>query len=218
MMTSALTLLLSTAFSISGETVVELPPTDDIWVYPHASDPERDEFLRVWGLDGASVAATAFESESFCYSYLRFDVSKLPSGKLVGATLQITHVAEPTFTLEKARRNPLEARPVSADFSEKKWAYGDLAKFLPNPAKDAAYGTGILAKLDGEKPFPLHVNLLEGPRSFATALEEARAKGAFALALTSAMSPDGEARSIYKLYSKEGPKEFRPVLRLVFEG
>lgn len=195
---------------------LEIYPSDDIWVYPHASEPDTDPLLRVWGLDGQSVAPSVAEAESFGYSFLRFDLGGLPAKELKGATLVLTHVPNPTFTFEQAKANPLEARPVNAGFTEKKWAYGDLANFMPKAGKEAIYGTGVPEAFDPEKSFPIKIDLLKGPGGFAKAFEAARKPGAIAIALTSTLAPNEEARSTYKLCSKDGDKSTRPVLRLEF--
>ena len=197
--------------------VVELYPTDDVWAYPHASDPDKDPFLRVWGLDGASVAPSAAESESFGYSLLKFDAVGLPERSLKSATLVLVHTAKPSFDLSLAKKHPLEARPVKADFSEKTWAYGGLEKFMPSSGKGATFGTGVPDAFDAEKDFPIKINLLEGPGKFDALLVSARTAKFFAIALTTTMSPADDVRSVYKVYSKDGPKESRPILRLEFE-
>ena len=198
-------------------SVVELYPTDDVWAYPHASDPDKDPFLRVWGLDGASVAPSAAESESFGYSFLKFDAVGLPEKTLKNATLILVHTAKPAFDLSLAKKHPLEARPANAAFSEKTWAYGDLDKFMPSSGKGATFGTGVPEAFDAEKDFPIKINLLEGPGRFDSLLTSAKTAKFFAIALTTTMSPADDVRSVYKLYSKDGPKESRPVLRLEFE-
>ena len=212
------TIALLTFAVLPAPAVVELYPTDDVWAYPHASEPDKDPYLRVWGFEGASVANSADESDSFGYSFLRFDGAGLPKGELKSATLTLVHIAKPSFDFDQAGRAPLEARPVSSAFSEKSWGYGDLSKFMPSSGKGSVYGTGSPEKFDPEKEFPIKIDLMKGPGSFAKAVEAARTSGSFAIALTTAMSPEGDVRAIYKVYSKDGPKESRPVLRLEFGG
>jgi hypothetical protein len=211
------TIALLSLLALPMPTVIELLPTDDVWAYPHASDPDKDPFLRVWGLDGASVAPSAAESDSFGYSFLKFDAAGIPEKNLKSATLLLVHTAKPSFDLALAKQHPLEARPVSASFTEKTWGYGDLDKFMPASGKGAVYGTGVPEAFDAEKDFPIKINLMEGPGKFDALLLAARGTKSFAIALTTTLSPDGDARSIYKVYSIDGPKENRPVLRLEFE-
>lgn len=199
-----------------GLATVDLIPTDDIWAYPHASDPDSDPFLRVWGFEGQSVADSAASSESLGYSFLKFDLTGLPEKKLIGAELVLTHTAKPTFTLEMAKRAPLEVRPVASGFSEKTWTYYDLSKYMPAAGKEKVFGAGIPDTVPEDKDFPIRIDLMKGPGGFAKALEEARIGKVLGLALTTTLSPAEEARSVYKLYSKDGPKESRPVLKLTF--
>jgi hypothetical protein len=203
--------------SISAHlSTVELYPTDDVWAYPHASDFDTDPYLRVWGFEGVSVAASAADSESFGYSFLKFDTAGLPDGKaLKGATLVLTHIPKPAFTVEMAKAHPLEARPVNAGFTEKNWSYGDLPKFMPPASKDSIFGTGFPKAISEDKDFTFEVDLMAGPNPFAKALEAAKG-GSIAIALTTTLAPDEETRSVYKFYSKNGAKESRPVLKLVF--
>lgn len=200
---------------------VELIPTDDLWVYPHASDPQSDDYLRCWGAGGHSVGPEAQEGE-ISYSYLRFDVSGLPSGKLTAVKLVLTHVANPGFTLDLAKASPLEVRPVSAAFSEKNWVFENVSSVAPKGDKDSLYGWVAPNSLpeDG-KEFTLEIDLLKGPGGFAAALAAAAKtqEMALALALTSTIDPSSSGmRSVYKVFSKDGPKEKRPVLRLTYEG
>src|SRR5687768_10306177 len=101
---------LALSMLVAGPATVELTPTDDVWVYPHASD-QKDAYLRVWAAGGPDLAADAGELEQVSYAYLRFDVSKVPAGKITEAKLTVTHVASPTFTIELAKKSPLLARP-----------------------------------------------------------------------------------------------------------
>jgi len=196
---------------------VEITPTDDVWAYPHASDQDTDAYLRVWGFEGQSVAKSAEDSESFGYAFLKFDLAGLPEKALKGAELVVTHVAKPAFSVEMAVKAPLEVRPSKTGFTEKSWTYSDLAKVLP-PAGDAAvYGTGSPNSVSDEKDFAFKVDLSKGAGGFLRAFEEARKSGQIGLALTTRLSPNEEARSVYKLYSRNGPKENRPTLRLTFE-
>ncbi len=197
---------------------VEITPTDDVWAYPHASDQVEDQFLRVWGFEGQSVAKSAEESESLGYSFLKFDLAGLPEKALKGAEMVLTHSAKPSFTFEIAKKAPLEVRPAKDGFNEKTWTYGDLAKFMPPAAKESIYGAGSPESVPEDKEFPIRIDLAKGPGEFLKAFESARKSGVIALSLTTTMSPaESETRSTYKLYSRNGPKEFRPVLRLTFE-
>jgi hypothetical protein len=212
------TLTLALTLSLPADlSVVELNPTDDVWAYPHASEPDKDPLLRVWGFEGMSVGRDAGESESLGYSFLRFDAVGLPEKPLKSATLTLYHSPKPSFTLDMAKANPLEARPVASGFTEKTWSYGDLSKFMPAAGKDAVFGSASPDSVSEDKAFPIRIDLLKGPGGFSKALEAARSAKSFAIALTSTLSPSDEMRATYRLYSKDGPKDSRPVLRLEFE-
>src|SRR5215475_5485714 len=96
-------LLATLAMGLAPQTI-ELTPTDDIWVYSHADDPQKDEYLRCWGADGMAVAPTGEELEEFSYSYLKFNLNKLPKEvKLKEATLILWHIPDPGWGLDAAK-------------------------------------------------------------------------------------------------------------------
>ncbi len=198
----------------------ELPPSDDAWVYPHADDPSRDPFLRVWGSGGRSVDEPGRTPEDFSYAYLRFDLSPLPKRvKVLEAALLLTHVPNPSFSAADAERAPLEVRPLAGDFTEKGWNYADSAKVHPDGGKDALLGAASPKPGAPDKEFGVTIDLLKLgrlPALLTKALEGERP--ALRVALTSALDPsEAGNRAVYKVYSKDGPKEFRPTLRLVVE-
>lgn len=213
----ALALLLAGSAS-AIDTTVDLFPTDDIWAYPHASSPDSDPFLRVWGSEIGSVAASAAESESYGYSFLKFDLAGLPEGKAVKkAVLIVFQTPKPSFSLETAKRSPLEARAMPAGFSEKTWSYNDLANFMPVAGKAGLFGRAYPEKVDEINEVPIHIDLTGTDSVFPKHFEAGRKAGVLAIALTSEMNPaDEETRATYKLCSKDGPKEFRPVLKVTF--
>jgi hypothetical protein len=166
------------------------------------------------------VAGTPDESSDFSYSYLKWDVSTLPKtlGKVTEATLVLTLIADPGYSVADAKATPLEVRPLKPDFSEKGWEYGKADKLFPPAGAKSLFGSGYPKELkhDG-KEIQLAIDLMKGPGNFAQYLKDAR--GALGLALTSAMDPSASDRtSVYKLYSKDAEKkEFRPVLHIVVE-
>lgn len=194
-------------------------PIDDVWVYPHASD-QTDAYLRIWGQDGKSVAAKGEDTENLSYSYLRFDVSDLPKDKkLATATLTITHVAEPTWTTEIAKTAPIEARAMSGDFDEKSWSYDKLSTIVPNGDPKSIFAS-VSAKVpsNSDKPFTISLDLLSGKGGFSQYLIEALKSGKLLIALTSPLDPQASGdRTVYKFYSKDAEKAYRPVLELKFE-
>ncbi|HRK21918.1 MAG TPA: hypothetical protein PLX06_08920 [Fimbriimonadaceae bacterium] len=200
------------------DTTLDLFPADDVWAYPHASSPESDPFLRVWGNESGSVARSAGESDAYGYSFLRFDLAGLPEGKSVKkAVLVLFHTPKPTFSLELAKRAPLEARAMPDGIREKNWSYNDLEKFMPVRDKAGLYGAASPDKLDENKEFAISIDLTGAESPFTKNFEAARKGGSFSIALTSAMNPaEEETRATYKLCSKDGPKELRPVLKITF--
>ncbi|MBS1718613.1 MAG: hypothetical protein JSS72_12875 [Armatimonadetes bacterium] len=217
-MVAALAFLLT---GLQAPQTLELQPTDDIWVYPHASDPATDSFLRIFGSEGRSTAETPTEHPEFSYAYLKFDLSKLPKGaKITGATLQVTHIPNPSFTLDEAKRGRLEARPVSAEFSEKDWDYDKTMKIGPSPDPEDFYGSFIpQGTEDTKKDWPININLMTGKTKFGPAAELASETPtkSIAIALCSLISPQELGHmAVWKIYSKEGPEGKRPVLKLTF--
>jgi hypothetical protein len=198
-----------------------LQPSDDIWVYPHASDPAADVFLRVWGADGKAAPVNAGDAEIFSMGYLKWSLAGMPSnGKLKGATLVLTQTAKPGYTLEQAKAMPLQARPLGATFSEPDWKPGSVDTLLPANEKEAFYGSGAPTSLDGDT-ITISIDLMKGKADFASALAKAIAdpKREIAMALTSPMDMAELGRSsIYKIYSREERDEkLRPKLVLTFE-
>lgn len=218
----ALTLLAALAlrFAVVEPTTINLVPTDTVWVYTHASDPATDQYLRAWGAEGKSVAPSATDNDSYSYSYLKFDLSQLPADKkLKSAKLTLTHIPGPGFTLDYAKANPLEARPVSANFTEKTWNYDDVTTIFPEADSAKRYGFGFPDSIPTDKvSFPIVIDLAK-----TDAFRDAVAKAihgdskVIALALTSTIDPSSGKQAIYKVYSAHGPAEKRPVLTLVFE-
>ena len=204
-------------------TTVTLFPSDDIWVYPHAGDPQKDVYLRIWGSEGRSVAPVGGSAEDFGYSYLAFPISGLAKGMtLTAVRLELTQISDPTFSTDYAKQNPLEARVLPSGFSEKTWAYADVDKFTPTGGKDGVYGTGFFNSVTAGKDVAILIDLTAGPAKFGKALTDALAKGesTVSIALTSAIDPQGgEKGNFYKVYSKEETLESRrPRLVLTFSN
>src|ERR1044072_1779900 len=206
-------LALATAFM--APTTTELVPTDDIWVYPHASD-QKDAYLRVWSIGASDLAADADEMEQVSYAYLKFDVSKLPAGKVTEAKLTVTSIASPTYTLEMAKLNPLVVRPLPSDFTEKTWAYDSTSKIKPEKGREAIFGKGFPETIPTEKEFTITIDLMKGPNKFA---DYVRKGGTMAISLSSSMDGAGnESRPVYKFFSKDAETAAkRPVLKIVTE-
>lgn len=198
-----------------GLTTVSLTPTDDIWVYPHSSDPARDANLRIWGSDDKPAATSASDLEQFSYSFLKFPIDSLTDEKPKAARLILWSVANPTFTIEQSKRAPLQVRPVSADFTEKTWTYNQAEKLMPDASDKAVFGEKSVAEVSSEAPFRIEIDLLKGPGKFAGYLVNAKRSGKpFAIALTAALDVT-DNRSSYKIYCRDAEREtLRPKLEI----
>jgi hypothetical protein len=189
---------------------IEFTPTDDIWVYPHASDPMKDGYLRVWGTNGDAVAPDPGQADEFSYSYLKFDLGKLKKDVPVkSAKLILTHTADPTWSLADAKATPLQARLLAKDFTEKAWEFGLGKTVFPTSGKEAVFGVAAPEKMDPGLPIKFEIDLLRGPAKFAPGSD-----GMVRIALTSALDPSAIGnRAVYKFYSKDYDKaEYRPKL------
>lgn len=217
-MNGMLTLLAAGLLLKVDAQTVTLVPTDDIWVYGRASDPAHDSFLRVWGADGKAVAPTADDVDSYSYAYLKFSLASVPRGKVVTANLIVTSIANPGFTEDYIKGNPLEARALAADFTEKTWDFERVRTLSPSADGKAVYGATAPQKWPQDKPFPIVIDLLKGPGDFRAAIEGASGKD-LGIALTSTDDVEASGRAgIYKVYSKEADNaQYRPSLQLTIE-
>lgn len=208
-----LTVLASLVLGVGVQTL-EFVPTDDVWVYPHASDPQKDGYLRVWGVDGQAVATDPAQAEEFSYSYLKFDLAKLPAdAKVKSAILTLTHTLDPTWQASDAKAAPLEARLLKGDFAEKSWDFGLGKTVFPVSGKDAVLGSFAPTKVDAGQPIKFEIDLLKGPAKFVPT------NAKLTIALTSSLDPSAIGnRAVYKFYSKDYDKvEYRPKLTIVIE-
>lgn len=194
---------------------LELTPTDDVWVYPHASDPQKDGYLRVWGTGGLAVASDPTQADEYSYSYLKFDLAKLPkTAVLKSVVLTLTHTADPTWQASDAKASPLEARQLGKDFTEKSWEYGLGKTIFPGGKKEDVFGSFAPAKFEAGQPIKFELDLLKGPNKLLLS-----SGGSFNLALTSTLDPSAIGnRAVYKFYSKDYDKvEYRPKLVIQFD-
>lgn len=199
---------------LSAQTL-ELAPTDDIWVYPHASDPQKDGYLRVWGTGGLAVASDPTQADEYSYSYLKFDLAKLPkTAVLKSVVLTVMHTPDPTWQASDSKTNPLEARPLGKDFSEKGWEFGLGKTVFPTGKREDVFGSFAPAKIDAGQPIKFEIDLLKGPNKLLLG-----AGGTFGVALTSTLDPSVIGnRAVYKFYSKDYDKaEYRPKLTIQYD-
>jgi hypothetical protein len=195
---------------------LEFVPTDDIWVYPHASDPQKDGYLRVWGVDGTPVATDPAAADEFSYSYLKFDLAKIPANaKLKALSLVLTHTADPNWSAGDSKAAPLQARILEKEFGEKTWDFGIARSVFPVSGKERVIGEGTAGKIESGKPIQFEIDLLKGPAKLPSPLGSS-----LRLALTSALDPAAIGnRAVYKFYSKDYDKaEYRPKLVVTFDS
>src|SRR5579862_7635269 len=193
------------ALVLAGPTTIDLIPTDDIWVYPRATDT-HDIYLRAWGAEGKEVAKDVNEMDEFGYSYLKFDVSKVPARTVTSATLTVTHIANPGFDEAYSKQNPLHVRPVPEDFDEKTWDFSKADQVKPESGDKAVFGGGYAEEIPADKEFKIAIDLLKGPNDFRAYLSSARESQSHSLAIALTASVDVEDRGqacIYKFYSKD---------------
>ena len=219
MISLAVAMLLATPRPVVDTYLVEAD--QDVWVYPHSSDPGGDSFLRVWGLGGKSVAASAGDAEDFSYSYLRFSFDKVPTDKkLVGAYMFLKPAGTPEIDAN-AKSWPLEVRPLKGKFTEKDWAYTQISDV--SPSESEVYGTGVVSAADGpgaEKAFEIKIDLMGKDSKFSTALSKMLSeKQPMFVALTSKYDvSEMGMKGVYKVFSKDNKDELiRPRLVLKFE-
>lgn len=207
--------------SSSADTILEVNPTDDVWVYPHASDV-KDPYLRVWGTDGAAVATNSESAQNLSYSYIRFEVPSKPweNRKVKEVTLTIWHVAEAGWDAEASKNAPLEVRLLNKPFDEKSWNYDLVATVTPNKDKVIAKASAD-PKAANQQPFAIKFDLLGKVDTAAgevPAFVPSANDGTLCLALTSKIDPSEQGKSgVYKFYSKDAEKQYRPILRIVAE-
>lgn len=195
---------------------------EDVWVYPHASDPGGDSALRVWGLGGKAVAPTPADAENYSYGFLKFAFNNVPADKkLVGAYMFLKPTGKPE--IDPASKDwPLEVRPLKGKFDEKSWTQEQLSS--TSPSETEVYGSGVVALTDGpssgEKEYEIKIDLLGKDSKFSEAVLKAiKDKQPMFLALTSKYDvSEMGMKGVYKVFSKDNKSEMdRPRIVLKFE-
>jgi len=180
-------------------STLQLQPTDDVWVYPHAGDPSKDAYLRVWGSGGRAVAQDAVDTTDFGYSYLCF---KVPADlrSLKGAKLLLTHIAGPGYDKDFSKAFPLQVHPLKGSFEEKSWSYDQVSKIQPT---DKVFGTGWAENLSADKPFQIVIDLSK-PEFYEYVAAAAKSGGELSLALCAKVDvAEVGMKSMYKIFSKD---------------
>ncbi len=206
------------ALALSANTV-ELTPTDDIWVYPHATDQVSDPYLRAWGGPEGAVSPPDFGNFNFSCSLVRFKLPEDITGELKEAKLIITGAPGTVFLEEDSKAAPLEARKTRDGFTEKGWTFGKAIEFTPVGGPEEIFGTGVGNPPADDEEFKIEINLLANKGVFAEELKKALASDSktLALALTTRMDPESADGMTYKFFSRSADKkEQRPTLKLTF--
>ena len=198
-----------------------LSPTDDIWVYAHAEDPQKDSFLRAWGSNGRSIPVPGDDPQAYSWSLLKWDISGFPlNSKIAEAQLVFTAAPDAGYTAKDAADAPLEARPVKGGFNEKDWDYAEAEKYEPSGGEGDIYGSASPAVVTPTE-FTIVIDLLKGPSDFKALFDKAmKGDKTISLTIASRMDPGALGRTgVYKVYSKDATDPtMRPKLRLVFEN
>jgi hypothetical protein len=205
---------------LSGATGMYMAPTDDIWVYANAQDPQKDEYLRAWGSNGHAIPIPGDDPQASSWSLLKWDLSGYgPNTKIVEAQLILYAAPDAGYTPKDAAEAPIEVRAVKPGFSESKWTYSDAEHYMPTGTEADIFGETAPATVD-PAGFRIVIDLLHGPADFKDYFNKAMKKDkVFALAVTSRIDPSKVGREgIYKFYSKDtGDPTMRPALRIVID-
>lgn len=207
--------------SVMAQSVQIVPASDDIWIYPHASDQVSDAFLRCWGANGFAVSDPESSDGSTSWSCLKFDLSGLKDpGELKSAKLVVYMIAGVGLSAEDTKKWPVQARPSTTKFEEETFTF-DLAKsVLPKGDKESVFGETSPEPGSDGNPTKVEIDLMKGPAKFGKWYEESMGtpNKLIGLALTSTLDPQeaGEGQ-IYKFHSRNGEKKLVPVLVLEYK-
>ena len=200
---------------------ISIVPIETIWVYENASTPADGSYLRAWGSEGKSCPGEGEDAGQFSYTYLKWDLADVPKiAKLVSAKLEFNNIPDPGFTVETAKKAPLEARAIVGEFDAKTWTFDMATKVHPLSAATAVYGSGYPREIRAGAPVSIIVDLMAGPNPFEKALRSALSSSShsLSLAITSALDPSTEGRTcVYKVFGQTDSHEnMRPKLTLTF--
>jgi len=205
---------------LSSATGMYMAPTDDIWVYANAQDPQKDEYLRAWGSNGHAIPIPGDNPQAASWSLLKWDLSGYsPDTRILEAQLVLNAAPDAGYTAKDAADAPLEARPVKPGFSESKWDYAQAVEFTPIGSEENTFGETSPTNIDSAG-FKIVIDLMHGPANFKDYFEKAMKKDRIiAIAITSRIDPSKVGRDgIYKVFSKDsGDPVMRPALRLVID-
>lgn len=197
------------ALALCATTVapIELTPTDDAWVYVHASSTS-DPFLRAWGSGDAAVDNVYPPGGEYSYSYLAFELPRDNSvpARLGSAKLMLLVAKAEALDKGLVEKYPLEARPLSGAFREQGWSMQN-AQLAPG-AKPYGLGT---ADFKPDEDFWVTIDLMKEPGAFQQAWTDALA-GNHRLGLAITTKMDAQSGVFYRFYSRENDPSKRPRL------
>lgn len=208
-MLAALTLM--TVLAQQPKTI-DVTPSSDAWIYPHAPEPGTAELLRVWGNGSDSLEKDVPPLGECSYGYLNFPIEGLVGEglKVTSATLTVYFQKTDDLTADTIKAFPLEVHPLDLVFKDAD-IHVDTLKVGPNAA---VLGKGVKAEAEGTDKLKMTIDLNEKDGPFADWLRAATTKKQLGLALTSTIFPGDSKGAIYRVFSKEGDKKFQPRLSL----
>lgn len=208
------------ASQLSNATGLYMSPTDDIWVYANASDPQKDEYLRAWGSNGRAIPIPGDDPQAYSWSLLKWDLSGFSDkSKILEAQLVLNVAPDAGYAAKDAAEAPLEARPVKPGFSESKWNYTDAEAFEPTGSEGDVFGETAPTNVYSAG-FKIVIDLLKGPSDFRDYFMKAMKKDkVISIAIASKIDPSKLGREgIYKVFSKDASDPMmRPALRIVID-
>ena len=210
------------ALVLVAPQTVSLVPKETVWVYANASTPTDGTFLRAWGTEGKSCPAEGEDPGEFSYSFLKWDLSSIPSGaKITSAKLELANIPDPGYSLDAAKKSPLEARAITGEFIAKTWTFDLAAKIKPVPGKTGILGTGYPTEITAGSPVKISIDLLKPEGAFEKYLNAAMSSPSHQIfiALTSTLDPSVDGRTcVYKVYGQNESKEtLRPRLVITYD-
>jgi hypothetical protein len=131
----------------------------------------------------------------------------------------MVHVAPVKFSAADSERAPVELRKLIGEFAEKGWSFDLATKAYPDGTKEGLLGSAAAKPGEPDSEFKIVMSLAGTDSPFPAALLAAMVmeKPALLVALCSKLSPEDVEGALYKVYSKDGPAEKRPMLKIVLE-
>lgn len=191
---------------------IDVTPSADAWIYPHAPEPGTADLLRVWGNGSDAVERAVPPQGESSYAYFNFPIEGiLGEGlKVTEAKLTVYFQKTEDLTDETTKMFPLEVRPLDLIFKDA-GIHVDTLKVGPGAA---IFGKGVKAEAVGTDKLKMTIDLAGKDSAFAEYLSRSASKKQLGLALVSAIFPGDSKGAIYRIFSKEGDKATLPRLTL----